>query len=392
LLLLCFIFMFDVCAKSEKQSSIVSSGVTPANIRDSPYSKTASTGLARPFTTIMAAVVETHQPTDAEIKCQIEELVPQIDVNELRVKQFLQLLSKRMGNVNLQPRKAFIKSTLADAINQHQQKAAATAAAAAGDSGDDDDDDDDDDDESEVAEEEEQEDDDDESSVEAAPIKKKGRGGGGLSAKKEISTELANFLGQGPQMARTDIVKSLWVYIREHELQNPANKKEIILDKAMRKVFGCKTFTMFSMNKYIGAHVHPFKPVDLTTPSASAVAAKKRKAAASKNSGAKKKKRKAGTQPPYRLSDALQQVVHEAVLPRPQVVKKIWEYIRSHGLQNPQDKREILCDEKLKRVMGGKQSVTMFNMNTHISAHLIEKADRSEYTADDDDDGDDDDE
>jgi upstream activation factor subunit UAF30 len=345
-----------------------------------------------------------EMPTDAEIKCQIEELLPQINVQELRVKPFLQLLSKRMGNVNLQPRKAFIKSALVEAINQQQQQKEA-----ADEEGDDDGDGDDDDDESEVAEQEEEEedDDDDESSVEIAASAKKikggrkgGGGGGGLSAKKEISAKLATFLGQGPEMARTDIVKSLWQYIREHDLQNPANKKEIILDPAMRQVFGCKTFTMFSMNKYIGAHVHPFKPVDLTTPSAASVT-KKRKAAASKKSskksdGGAKKKRKAGTQPPYRLSEALQQVVHEAVLPRPQVVKKIWEYIRSHGLQNPQDKREILCDEKLKRVMGGKQSVTMFNMNTHISAHLIEKADRSEYTADnddvDDDDDDDDDE
>ena len=49
-------------------------------------------------------------------------------------------------------------------------------------------------------------------------------------------------------------------------------------------------------------------------------------------------------------------------------------------LQNPEDKREIICDSKLKSVMGGKARVTMFNMNRYITDHLLEKLDRSAYT------------
>jgi upstream activation factor subunit UAF30 len=90
---------------------------------------------------------------------------------------------------------------------------------------------------------------------------------------------------------------------------------------------------MFSMNKYIGAHVEPYKPVDLTT-SSSSVAPKKRKAKSpEKDKGGGAKKRAGGTQAPYRLSDALVAVVGKSVLPRPQVTQALWAYIRANSLQ-----------------------------------------------------------
>ena len=55
-------------------------------------------------------------------------------------------------------------------------------------------------------------------------------------------------------------------------------------------------------------------------------------------------------------------------------------FARPTHTQNPEDKREILCDKKLKTVMGGNAKVTMFNMNRYITDHLLEKLDRSAYT------------
>jgi hypothetical protein len=52
-----------------------------------------------------------------------------------------------------------------------------------------------------------------------------------------------------------------------------------------------------------------------------------------------------------------------------QVVSKMWEYIRLHNLQNPENRREILADDKLRRVFG-KDKVTMFEMNKHLAGHL----------------------
>ncbi|SSD59449.1 related to Protein TRI1 [Saccharomycodes ludwigii] len=68
------------------------------------------------------------------------------------------------------------------------------------------------------------------------------------------------------------------------------------------------------------------------------------------------------------LSPKLQNILGETELSRTQVVKKIWDYIKKHNLQNPEDKREILCDGLMKPVFGKK--VTMFDMNKLLSKHL----------------------
>jgi len=73
---------------------------------------------------------------------------------------------------------------------------------------------------------------------------------------------------------------------------------------------------------------------------------------------------------PMNLSAELEEVVGKGPLPRGQVVKKLWEYIKANNLQNPQNKRNILADAKLKVLFGGKGEVTMFEMTKLVSAHL----------------------
>ena len=63
-------------------------------------------------------------------------------------------------------------------------------------------------------------------------------------------------------------------------------------------------------------------------------------------------------------------VVGSQPLPRTEVTKKIWEYIRKHKLQDPDDKRSIRADDKLKPIFGGKASVSMFEMTKLVNAHL----------------------
>jgi upstream activation factor subunit UAF30 len=72
---------------------------------------------------------------------------------------------------------------------------------------------------------------------------------------------------------------------------------------------------------------------------------------------------------PLQPSKELAEVVGSKPLPRPEVVSKVWEYIKKHDLQNPKNKREILADDKLEAVFG-KKSVTMFEMNKHLAQHL----------------------
>jgi upstream activation factor subunit UAF30 len=72
---------------------------------------------------------------------------------------------------------------------------------------------------------------------------------------------------------------------------------------------------------------------------------------------------------PLQPSNELAAVVGSAPLPRPEVVSKVWDYIKKNNLQNPQNKREIKADDKLEKVFG-KKSVTMFEMNKHLAQHL----------------------
>ena len=63
-------------------------------------------------------------------------------------------------------------------------------------------------------------------------------------------------------------------------------------------------------------------------------------------------------------------IVGEKGLPRTEVVKKLWAYIKKHGLQDQKNKRQINADDKLKKVFGGKSSVSMFDMTKLVSKHL----------------------
>jgi chromatin remodeling complex protein RSC6 len=68
-------------------------------------------------------------------------------------------------------------------------------------------------------------------------------------------------------------------------------------------------------------------------------------------------------------SPALAAVIGNEPLPRTEVTKRMWDYIKSKNLQNPANKRNILCDEKLKAVTG-KDEVTMFELTGLVSRHL----------------------
>lgn len=73
---------------------------------------------------------------------------------------------------------------------------------------------------------------------------------------------------------------------------------------------------------------------------------------------------------PMTLSPELEAVIGKGPMSRGEVVKQIWVYIKKNNLQNPANKRNILADDKLKVIFGGKAEVTMFEMTKLVSAHL----------------------
>ena len=90
---------------------------------------------------------------------------------------------------------------------------------------------------------------------------------------------------------------------------------------------------------------------------------------ASADKGASSKKVNPALMKPLQPSKELAAVVGSDPLSRPEVVSKVWDYIKKNNLQNPANKREINADGKLEKVFG-KKSVTMFEMNKHLAQHL----------------------
>lgn len=113
----------------------------------------------------------------------------------------------------------------------------------------------------------------------------------------------------------------------------------------------------------------PAAKKDKAPSSAPASAAAGSKAAGKKIAPPKDGAAPNGLQKPLKPSPELATVVGAEPLPRGEVVSKVWAYIKKNDLQNPENKREIVADENLKKVFG-KEKVTMFEMNKYLAKHL----------------------
>ena len=102
-------------------------------------------------------------------------------------------------------------------------------------------------------------------------------------------------------------------------------------------------------------------------------AAKKSAKKAAKKSAPKKKsarKPNAAFMAPLTVSDNLAAVVGNKPLPRTQIIKKIWDYIKKNGLQDKKNRRMINADDKLKTVFGGKGQISMFELAKVVNKHV----------------------
>ena len=73
---------------------------------------------------------------------------------------------------------------------------------------------------------------------------------------------------------------------------------------------------------------------------------------------------------PVQPDAALAAVVGSQPLPRTELTKRVWEYIREHKLQDAQDRRRIRADDRLRAVFNGQDSVTMFELTKFVSRHV----------------------
>ncbi|KAG8368319.1 hypothetical protein BUALT_Bualt15G0033200 [Buddleja alternifolia] len=192
-------------------------------------------------------------------------------------------------------------------------------------------------------------------------VKKKG---GGFCKPCALSPQLEEFLGVS-ELARTEVVKKIWAYIKEKDLQNPKNRRKILCDEALRGIFRVNSIDMFQMNKVLSKHIWPLDEAEGPSPYEP-----KRKVKPKKGGGS-------GLTAPLPVSDALVKFfgTGEHELSRAEVVKKMWQYIKEHELQDPSDKRIVLCDDKLKELFEV-DSFNGFTVSKLLTSHFIKTPQR----------------
>ena len=120
----------------------------------------------------------------------------------------------------------------------------------------------------------------------------------------------------------------------------------------------------------------PKKAAKSATKAAPKKAAKKATKAAPKKAAKKAPAKKSARKPnaafmaPLTLSPALSEVIGNKPLPRTEIIKKIWDYIKKNNLQDKTNRRMINADEKLKKVFGGKQQISMFELAKVVNKHV----------------------
>lgn len=112
------------------------------------------------------------------------------------------------------------------------------------------------------------------------------------------------------------------------------------------------------------------KPAKKAAPKKAAAKKPAKKAAPKKAKSTTKRKPNAAFMKPMTPSASLAAVIGSSPLPRTEVTKKLWAYIKKNGLQDAKNRRNINADDKLKEVFGGKKTVSMFEMTKLVAGHL----------------------
>ncbi|XP_050232474.1 uncharacterized protein LOC126681121 isoform X2 [Mercurialis annua] len=254
----------------------------------------------------------------------------------------------------------------------------------------------------------------------------KKRGGGGFAKPCSLSPQLQKVVGVS-ELARTQVVQKLWAYIRENNLQDPTDKRNIKCDKVLKDLFRVNTINMFKMNKVLSKHIWPLTPEaeneklkakdeddrdsgsggsndhgkeeeeqdeveeekeakeedgdeEEEEEAAEIEDKQRRKKERSKKKEKEVKKRGGGGFAKLcSLSPKLQKLFGVSELARTEVVKRLWAYIRENNLQDPENRRNIKCDKALKDLFSV-NSINMFQMNKVLSKHIWPLTPEAELT------------
>ncbi|KAM0887117.1 hypothetical protein ACQ4PT_029263 [Festuca glaucescens] len=187
--------------------------------------------------------------------------------------------------------------------------------------------------------------------------KRKRGGPGGLNKVCAISPELQAVVGD-TAMSRTQIVKQLWAYIRQNNLQDPDDKRKIICNDELRIVFETDATDMFKMNKLLAKHITPLDPTK---------EAKKFKAPSPAP-----QQLPPVNQPYVVVSDALAKFIGvQGTVPHDDALKYLWDYIKANQLEDAPN-ASILCDSQLQELFG-LESIPASDLSELLSHHFIQR-------------------
>jgi upstream activation factor subunit UAF30 len=189
-----------------------------------------------------------------------------------------------------------------------------------------------------------------------------------------LSDEMAAIVGV-QRATRFRLVKLLWRYIKQHDLQDPSDKRYIDCDEKLQKAFaGNARVSAFSMSKFLAPHLLSDEGDEESEEEEEAV-----KGEGSTKSAAKPAAKRASSKAPtgYTGSADLAEFVGEETNNRFKIVKVMWQYIKANNLQSdPSDKRRIICDATLKKLFNVDE-MTAFSIAKHISTHFPPKAEKA---------------
>ena len=148
--------------------------------------------------------------------------------------------------------------------------------------------------------------------------------------------------------------------------RKPAAKKRTVKKAAPKK----KTVKKAAPKKKAAARKAPAKKKTVKKATTRKAAPRKTTRAKAKPKAKVKRKPNAAFMRPMTLSEALGAVVGNKAIPRTEVTKKLWLYIKKNKLQDSINRRMINADAKLKKVFGGKRKVSMFEMTKLVSKHM----------------------
>lgn len=359
-------------------------------------------------------------PSDQEISNAVHEILSTNDLQAITLRMVMTMLSDRFSlhRDQLTPQKVFVRSIINDYLENNYVPPAEEGRPSAKRSSPEPAEDHEEDTPEQASEDHDAdapEDDNDQPSPTPRPTQTKAPSAPktvkltGLERPVVLAQPLADFIGE-VVIPRSHIPKRVSTYAKEHGLQDPEDGRRIICDAALKEALGVESFTFFSLAKLISGLVYKPEECDpelqqvakeceqklvaekarklaeaaAASPNATAPATRGRGGRGSRGGkagrppkkqklgpdGEPKARKPSGLQKPMQLSDALIAVVGETRLPRSEVMKKIWHYIRENDLKDPNNGSRVLCDEKLMAVFDGSPTVSNMGITKYLSAHM----------------------